>query len=44
MELAELVQDVTAERVIKIAKSLDCDMIYLLKPEAKEEGTDDEEA
>ena len=44
MELAELVQDVTAERVIKIAKSLDCDMIYLLKPEAKEEESDDEEA
>ncbi len=42
MELAELVQDVTPERVVEIAKSLDCDLIYLLKPEAKE-GTDIDE-
>ena len=45
MELAELVQDVTVERVVKIAQSVDCDLIYLLKPEAaKEESDDDAEA
>lgn len=31
MEMAELVQDVTREDVIKIAKSVECDMIYFLK-------------
>ena len=37
-ELAELVQDVTAERVSRIAQSAVCDQIYLLSPE---EETDD---
>ena len=31
MEMAELVQDVTREDVIRIAKSVECDMIYFLK-------------
>ena len=43
LELAELVQEVTPERVADIAKSLDCDMIYLLKPAAEEETDNDAE-
>ena len=37
MEMAELVQDVTREDVIKIAKSVECDMIYFLKGGASED-------
>lgn len=31
MELAELVEDVTKDDIIRIAKSVECDMIYFLK-------------
>ena len=43
LELAELVQEVTPERVARIARSLDCDLIYLLKPAAEEETDNDAE-
>ncbi|MBQ3374509.1 MAG: insulinase family protein [Oscillospiraceae bacterium] len=33
LDLAELVTEVTAEQVLAIAESVDCDQIYLLKPE-----------
>ena len=36
-ELAELVQEVTAEQVARIAQSVVCDQIYLLSPEEEEE-------
>ena len=41
-DLAELVTEVTAEQVIAIAKSVDCDQIYLLKPEGGKEEDDAE--
>lgn len=37
MEMAELVQDVTREDVIRIAKSVECDMIYFLKGSVSED-------
>jgi hypothetical protein len=44
MELAELVCEVTADRVAAIAASTVCDQIYLLRaPEASAEGTGEEE-
>lgn len=42
MELAELVEDVTREDIIRIARSVDCDMIYFLRG-LDEEETDDAE-
>lgn len=40
MELAELVEDVTKEDIIRIARSVECDMIYFLRG-LDEEETDD---
>ena len=36
-ELAELVEDVTKEDVVRIARSVDCDLIYFLKGGKQEE-------
>ncbi len=45
LELAELVEEVTAEQVKAIASSVECDQIYLLKPQSSEEdGKPDETA
>ena len=45
LELAELVESVTKEEVVAIARSVECDMIYFLKgnPELTEEAEDNEE-
>lgn len=40
LELAELVTEVTADRVQAIAQSVECDQIYLLKPFTPESETD----
>ena len=42
-DLAELVKEVTAEQVSAIAKSVECDQIYLLKRESDPEGENDDE-
>ena len=45
MELAELVEDVTKEDVVSIARSVECDLIYFLRgldgEETLEEVADD---
>ncbi len=41
LDMAALVSEVTPERVIAIAKSVECDQIYLLKPMGTEGGEDD---
>ena len=44
MELAELVEDVTKEDIVSIARSVECDMIYFLRgPEAEEASQEDME-
>jgi hypothetical protein len=44
-DLAALVNEVTAEQVIAIAKSVECDQIYLLKQDSSpEEEHDNAEA
>ena len=40
-DLAELVSEVTAERVIAVAKTVECDQIYLLRQESDTDDTDD---
>ena len=40
-DLAELVNEVTAEQVIDIAKSVECDQIYLLKQDSSPEEEND---
>ena len=40
-DLAELVNEVTAEQVVAIAKSVECDQIYLLKQESDPEDEND---
>ena len=42
MELAELVEDVTKEDIIRIAQSVECDMIYFLRGLDEEEMDDGE--
>ncbi len=42
LELAALVEDVSAEDVARIARSVECDMIYFLKPGAPEEEGDED--
>ena len=44
LELAALAEDVTKEDVVRIAQSVDCDLIYFLKGGAPEEEEDAEEA
>lgn len=41
LELAALVEDVTKEDVVRVAKSVDCDLIYFLKGGAREEADGD---
>ncbi len=43
MELAELVDSVSADEVIAIAKSIECDLIYFLKGSEEEEDADTED-
>ena len=40
-DLADLVKEVTAEQVVAIAKSVECDQIYLLKQESDPEDEND---
>ena len=40
-DLAELVSEVTAERVTAVAKTVECDQIYLLRQESDTDDTDD---
>ena len=40
-DLAELVSEVTAERVTAVAKTVECDQIYLLRQESDMDDTDD---
>ena len=40
LELAELVEDVTREDVVAIARSVDCDLIYFLKGSPEQPGED----
>ena len=42
-DMAELVSEITAERVISVAKSVDCDQIYLLKQGADSEESEGEQ-
>lgn len=42
LELAALAEDVTKEDVVRIAQSVDCDLIYFLKGEEPEEKADGE--
>ena len=42
LELAALAEDVSREDLVRIAQSVECDMIYLLKPGAPEEAEDEE--
>lgn len=44
LEMAELVGEVTAERVVAIARSVDCDQIYVLKNHRDEDGGADGDA
>ena len=43
LELAALVEDVTREDVVRVARSTDCDLIYFLKGGAPEEEEEEEE-
>ena len=43
MELAELVEDVTKEDIVRIAKGVECDLIYFLKGDGQGEAQEDED-
>ena len=43
-DLAELVSEVTAERVTAVAKTVECDQIYLLRQESDTDNNPEEEA
>lgn len=42
MELAQLVEDVTKEDVIKVAESVECDLVYFLKGGGEAEDTEED--
>ena len=44
LELAELVKDVTKEDVVKVARSLECDLIYFLRGTGEAPGEEAEDA
>lgn len=43
MELAELVEDVTKEDIVRIARGVECDLIYFLKGDGQGEALEDED-
>ena len=43
MEIAELVEEVSLEDVVAVAKSVECDMIYFLRGEDVEDDNAEED-